>query len=170
MTIPIQVICSVSGPVLFKGYLNNAERTESVLIKVPELTGDEQRLYRTGDLAKYNHESDLVVIGRKDFQFKIQNQRIEAAEVEHTVMNSMPSIISNCVVMKAVHEEQDYLVAYLAVGDQEKAIDVNVIRQYCQQRLASFSVPSLFVILPKLPVLPTGKIDRSQVRKLISTK
>ncbi|CAF4525689.1 unnamed protein product, partial [Rotaria sp. Silwood2] len=102
------------GGCLFKGYLNDRTKTDKVLIKLPHLTDDEQLLYRTGDMAKYTEDGNIVVIGRLDFQLKIQNQRIEAAEVEHITMAFSPSIISNCVVMKAVHEEQDHLIAYLA--------------------------------------------------------
>lgn len=144
--------------------MNDAEKTDKVLIKLPAITGDEQLVYRTGDLAKYTADGNLVVIGRLDFQFKIQDQRIEAAEVEHIIMAYSPSMINNCVVMKAVHEEQDYLIAYLAVGDNGEKIDIDDIRHYCQQHLASFSIPAIFMLLPSLPVLPTGKVNRSQVR------
>ncbi|CAF1052831.1 unnamed protein product [Rotaria sp. Silwood1] len=153
-----------SGGGVFKRYLNDVEKTEKVLIKLPYITGGEQVLYRTGDIAKYTKDGNLVVVGRQDFQFKIQDQRIEAAEVEHFIMAYSPSLISNCVVSKAVHEEQDHLIAYLAVGSNGDKIPIDDIRRYCEQHLASYSVPSLFIVLPKLPVLPTGKIDRSQVR------
>jgi acyl-CoA synthetase (AMP-forming)/AMP-acid ligase II len=158
------------GGSLFKEYLNDCVKTEQVLIRLPHLTGDEQLLYRIGDMAKYTEDGNLIVIGRLDFQFKIQDQRIEAAEVEHVIMAFSPSIISNCVVMKMVHEEQDCLIAYLAVGNNIDKVDVNDIRQYCQQHLASFSVPLLFVLLSSLPVLPNGKIDRNQVRKSFLVK
>ena len=144
--------------------MNDTEKTDKVLVKLPAITGDEQMVYRTGDLAKHTEDGNLIVIGRLDFQFKIQDQRIEAAEVEHIIMAYSPSVINNCVVMKVVHEEQDYLIAYLAVGDNGEKIDIDGIRQYCQQHLASFSIPAIFMFLQSLPVLPTGKVDRSQVR------
>ena len=152
------------GNNLFKGYLNETEKTKKVLIELTAVTGDDRLIYRTGDLAKYTEDGDLVVIGRRDFQFKIQDQRIEAAEVEHIIMAYAPTLINNCVVIKAVREEQDYLVAYLAVGDDEEKIDLDGIRQHCQKHLAAFCVPAIFMFLPSLPVLPTGKVDRSQVR------
>ena len=41
---------------------------------------------RSGDLIRWNANLDLVFVGRKDFQLKINGQRLDAGEVENTVV------------------------------------------------------------------------------------
>ncbi|CAF4182642.1 unnamed protein product, partial [Adineta steineri] len=64
--------------------------------------------------------------------------------------------ISACVVMKW---NDDYLVAYV----QSSHINEEQLRQHCQSHLPSHMVPSIFIILEKLPLNPNGKVDRKQL-------
>lgn len=153
----------LAGGTLSKGYINDRTKTEQVFVRMPHLTGDDRLVYRTGDLGKYNADGELVVSGRIDFQFKIRNQRIEAAEVENVILSYSPTEITNCVVMKAEHNEEEYVVAYLAVGTHLNQIDIGALREYCQTHLFAFSVPSLFMQLASFPVLHSGKINRHAV-------
>ncbi|CAF4187325.1 unnamed protein product, partial [Adineta steineri] len=58
-----------------------------------------------------------------------------------------------CAVIKW---NDDHLVAYVQSSD----IDENQLRQHCQSHLPPHMIPSLFVILDKLPLNANGKIDR----------
>ncbi|CAF1168912.1 unnamed protein product [Adineta steineri] len=42
-------------------------------------------------------------------------------------------------------------------------INVEQLRQHCQSDLPSHMIPSIFVILEKLPLNPNGKVDRKRV-------
>ncbi|CAF1544048.1 unnamed protein product, partial [Adineta steineri] len=77
--------------------------------------------------------------------------RIELGEIERCLLNI--TSISACVVMKW---NDDYLVAYV----QSSHVNEVEIRQHCQSHLPPHMIPSIFVILDKLPLNPNGKIDR----------
>ena len=143
------------GSTLFNSYLNDPKTTVKTFVTI-----DNQIYAKTGDLARYNARGELVYAGRVDFQIKIRGQRVEAAEIENTIMNSYPGKISNCLVMKA-DQNDDLLVAY--VGSTEPELDIEEMREYCKKHLHQYMVPSFFMMLEKLPLNANGKIDRKQL-------
>ncbi|CAF1595646.1 unnamed protein product, partial [Adineta steineri] len=92
--------------------------------------------------------------GRKDHQIKLHGQRIELGEIERCLLNIVS--ISTCVVMKW---NDDYLVAYV----QSSHVNEDEIRQNCQSHLPPHMIPSVFIILDKLPLNQNGKVDRKQL-------
>jgi amino acid adenylation domain-containing protein len=84
----------LEGPVLARGYLNDAEKTSTAFIQPPQWMCDHlkqppYRFYRTGDLAKYNIDGSIKFLGRVDNQVKIRGQRLELGEVEHYLQKSL---------------------------------------------------------------------------------
>ncbi|CAF1419955.1 unnamed protein product [Adineta steineri] len=136
----------VGGAGVFAGYLGRDDLTAKALVEI-----DGQLFYRTGDLVRMDNNGLLDYLGRKDHQIKLHGQRIELGEIERCILE-IPSI-STCVVMKW---NDDYLVAYVQSAD----IDEKVLRQHCQSHLPPHMIPSLFVILDKLPLNANGKVDR----------
>ena len=65
----------LEGPILSRGYLNDAEKTQAAFIMDPEWarvmgpTG--RRFYCTGDLVQYTSDGDMIYLGRKDSQVKV---------------------------------------------------------------------------------------------------
>ncbi|CAF4114072.1 unnamed protein product, partial [Adineta steineri] len=136
----------VGGVGVFAGYLGRDDLTAKSLV---EIDGD--LFYRTGDLVRIDNNGLLYYQGRKDHQVKLHGQRIELGEIERCILNV--ASISACVVIKW---SDDHLVAYV----QSSGIDEHVLREHCQSHLPPHMIPSLFVILEKLPLNPNGKIDR----------
>ncbi|CAF4277247.1 unnamed protein product, partial [Rotaria sordida] len=81
---------------------------------------------------------------------KLHGQRIELGEIEQCLLNTL---ISACVVIKW---DDDHLVSYV----QSTNIDVEELRKHCQSHLPPHMIPSIFVVLEKLPINANGKIDR----------
>ena len=134
------------GVGIFAGYLGNYDLTAKALIEI-----DSQLFYRTGDLVTMDNNGLLHYQGRKDHQIKLHGQRIELGEIERCLLNI--TSISACVVMKW---NDDYLVAYV----QSSHVTEEQLRQHCQSHLPPHMIPSIFIILDKLPLNPNGKIDR----------
>ncbi|CAF4092807.1 unnamed protein product, partial [Adineta steineri] len=80
--------------------------------------------------------------------------RIELGEIERCLLRTS---ISACVVIKW---NDDHLVAYVQSSSH---IDEQVLREHCQSHLPPHMIPSLFVILDKLPLNQNGKVDRKQL-------
>ena len=117
-----------------------------------------EKCYRTGDFGRLDVKSgQLVFIGRKDFQVKLRGQRIELGQIEETV-REISGLISGCIVMKYLHNEEEHLVAY--VESSSDSVKEDELRDQCQCRLPPYMVPSMFVILERFPLSSNGKIDR----------
>ncbi|CAF4091083.1 unnamed protein product, partial [Adineta steineri] len=136
----------LGGVGVFAGYLGRDDLTAKALLEI-----DGQLFYRTGDLVRMDNNGLLHYQGRKDHQIKLHGQRIELGEIERCLLNI--TSISACVVMKW---KDDYLVAYVQSSD----INEKQLREHCQSYLPPQMIPSLFVILDKLPLNANGKIDR----------
>ena len=141
----------IAGQGLFAGYLNREDLTKQVLIEYKN-----HIYYRTGDLVKIDDRGLIYFVGRKDFQVKLRGQRIEVGEIEQTILH-VSSQITNCVVIKY----KEYLIAYIEslLTDELET----KIKNYCQQHLPQYMIPSLFILLKKFPLNPNGKLDRHQL-------
>ena len=145
----------IGGIGLAKGYWGDAEKTQASFITHPR-TGE--RLYRTGDLGRYLPDGNIEFMGREDFQVKIQGYRVELEEIE-AALAQHPGV--RTVVVTAIGELQGEkrLVAYI-VPEQETVPQTSHLRQFLQQKLPEYMVPSAFVMLDQLPLTPNGKVDR----------
>jgi acyl-coenzyme A synthetase/AMP-(fatty) acid ligase/acyl carrier protein len=150
----------IGGANVCRGYLDRPELTAEKFIPDPfsEIPGE--RIYRSGDLARYLSNGDVEFLGRMDHQVKIRGYRIEIGEVE-TTLREHPQILEAvvCATVDARGEKQ--LVAYCVVegGGQVKS-ETTEVRNYLREVLPDYMVPSSFVFLDRLPMTPTGKVDR----------
>jgi amino acid adenylation domain-containing protein/non-ribosomal peptide synthase protein (TIGR01720 family)/FkbM family methyltransferase len=165
----------VVGTCLGRGYHARAGMTAQRYVANP-FGPPGERMYRTGDLARWNAHGQLECVGRVDAQTKIRGFRIEPAEVE-AVCELHPGITQAVVVAREEPTGVRRLVAYVvqigegAVGDDGAggigAVDLQFgvsaaeLRTFVAARLPDYMVPSAFVVLGRLPLGPTGKVDRS---------
>ncbi|MEH2082701.1 MAG: amino acid adenylation domain-containing protein [Nostoc sp.] len=158
--VPVGVIGEVyiSGDGLARGYLNQAVLTSEKFIPNPFSDRPGMRLYKTGDLARYLSDGNIEFLGRLDQQVKIRGYRIELGEIE-AVLSQHPEV-REVVVIAQKDELQDMrLVAYLVANQQPVSL-ISELRRYLLDQLPEYMVPSAFVLLKEMPLLPNGKVDR----------
>lgn len=156
-------LCIV-GPGVASGYLGRPELTAEKFRDNPFMErGYDRRLYRTGDLARIDLQGQVHCLGRADDQIKIRGFRVELGEIE-AVLCRQPGIGTAAVIVYPI-DGVDQLVAYLATESGEAA-DVRSLRASLRDCLPPYMVPALFITLPVLPRLTSGKIDRKALRAL----
>jgi amino acid adenylation domain-containing protein len=150
----------LGGAGLARGYLDRPAQTAEHFVPDPFSSAPGSRLYRTGDLARLRPNGELAFIGRADNQIKVRGFRIELGEIETTLCEH-PRVREAVVVARALGTGGEQLVAYVVCRDaQEDVPAVAELRTHAQKRLPGYMVPSAFVLLDSLPVMPNGKIDR----------
>jgi amino acid adenylation domain-containing protein/non-ribosomal peptide synthase protein (TIGR01720 family) len=115
------------------------------------------RLYRTGDLARYLPDGNLEFLGRKDDQIKIMGFRVAPGEIESALRQN--ENVKEAVVLLA---QPQALVAFVVL---EKAAPPNEseLRQHLTGLLPKYMIPTGFVVMDSLPLLPSGKVDRKKL-------
>lgn len=146
----------IGGVGLARGYLNRPDLTAEKFIPNPFSDRPGARLYKTGDLARYQSNGMLECLGRIDNQVKIRGYRIELGEVE-AVLSEYPEV-KDAVVLAQQDVPGGRLVAYAVVRKKDATIDS--LRDFLQQKLPEYMVPSAFVLLEALPLTANGKVDR----------
>ena len=146
----------IGGTGLARGYLNQPELTAEKFIKNP--LNSEKLIYKTGDLARYLPNGEIEYLGRIDHQVKIRGFRIELGEIE-AILRQHPQVRETVVVTREDIPKNHRLVAYI-VPHTGNTLPVQELRDYLQQKLPDYMLPSVFLKLNKLPLTPNGKIDR----------
>ncbi|EEH37605.1 L-aminoadipate-semialdehyde dehydrogenase large subunit [Paracoccidioides lutzii Pb01] len=153
--------------------------------------GPRDRLYRTGDLGRYLETGDVECTGRADDQVKIRGFRIELNDIDNNLRQH--PLIRDCktLVRRDKYEEQtlaSYIVPELKEWPQwlksrdledieDEGTDIGPaviyskrfrrmqteVRDHLKGRLPSYAVPTIFIVLNKLPLNPNGKVDKQEL-------
>jgi acyl carrier protein len=145
----------IGGEGLTRGYLNAPELTAEKVVPDPFGTARGGRLYHTGDLVKRQRDGAIVFLGRIDQQVKIRGLRIELGEIE-TVLADHPGVEQAAVQPWTDDAGEKHLVAYVAGADPDRA----ELREHVAAHLPRYMVPSFVVLLDRLPLTVSGKVDR----------
>jgi amino acid adenylation domain-containing protein len=158
--VPIGVIGEmyIGGAGLGRGYLNRPDLTENKFIANPFSDNPKDRIYKTGDTVRYLSDGNIEFIGRIDFQVKIRGFRIELGEIE-AALEQHPSIQQTIVIARTDSGTDKRLVAYIILNNQTKIKSLE-LRNFLQNRLPDYMIPTAFVMLETLPMTPNGKVDR----------
>ncbi|MBT2227580.1 non-ribosomal peptide synthetase [Nonomuraea sp. NEAU-A123] len=141
---------------LARGYLGRPAETAAVFSEKDE---SGLRTYRTGDLARRRPDGALVFLGRRDHQVKIRGARVELAEIE-AVLRAEPGVAQAAVGVFTDEQGTVHPAAYLEPVAAAK-VDVRVLHRRLAGVLPAYMVPAAYVLLDKLPLTATGKIDRN---------
>ncbi|QCG91748.1 non-ribosomal peptide synthetase [Azospirillum sp. TSH100] len=119
-------------------------------------SGVGSRLYRTGDRARRRNDGTIEFLGRRDQQMKVRGFRIEAGEVE-AALDSHPLVRQSAVTAHAPAGGEALLCAYLVTADGGEPADLHA---HLAARLPAYMLPSVCVVLDRLPLNANGKVDR----------
>ncbi len=130
----------VGGAGVAKGYLGR-----------PELTAERfvAGRYRSGDMARRRADGELVYLGRRDGQVKVNGFRMELGEIE-AALQTCAGVEQACVAVKNC-----CLVAYLVAGAELKP------GAELANKLPRHMLPSQYVKVSGFPLNANGKVDRA---------
>ncbi|RMI30539.1 non-ribosomal peptide synthetase [Nocardia stercoris] len=146
----------VGGGLLARGYHRRAGSTAERFVACPWLPGE--RMYRTGDVVRWSAGGAIEHLGRSDFQVKIRGLRIELGEID-SVLARHESVDHAVTIGHRADSGAHSLVSYV-VAAPGYSIDTALLAEYLADRLPSYMVPSSIVVLNRIPLTPTGKLDR----------
>lgn len=147
----------IGGDGVSKGYLHKPELTSEKFINNPFIDNDV--IYNTGDLARWTTDGEIICLGRSDFQVKLRGLRIELEEIENNIEN-FPNISKAIVCIKTDSFGRQFICAYFTATTK---VSVPKLRDFLNNYLPSYMIPSYYSQLSSFTYTPNGKIDRKKL-------
>ncbi|KAF4547717.1 AMP-binding enzyme 2 [Elsinoe fawcettii] len=149
----------LGGDQLAVEYLNRPEKTIEVFIKNPFGPG---RLYRTGDLVIAQADGSIEMIGRIDFQAKIDGQRVEPGD-SNSILQAHPEIYTSAVVSAKVNDRNVLVAVVVPKNDVPWPRLRTELQDLVRNKLPSYMIPTYWLSNTKLPLNVNGKVDVPQL-------
>ncbi|MDG6106887.1 non-ribosomal peptide synthetase [Dactylosporangium aurantiacum] len=146
----------VGGAGVARGYLGRPAATAARFVPDPFGATPGGRLYRTGDLVRRRADGTLVFVGRADRQVKLRGHRVEPGEIEAALRRL--DGVAECAVSLVEVAGDPRLVAHVA---GPATLDGAALRDALARQLPGYLVPAHVVVLDRLPLTRTGKLDRA---------
>ncbi|WP_417793250.1 amino acid adenylation domain-containing protein [Terasakiella pusilla] len=145
----------LGGDNLADGYINRPQETAAAFVQTPE-----GPRYRTGDLGRWHPNGQLMVLGRRDEQVKLNGIRIELSEIEHALA-TQDNIVQAVVVLDKQGSNSHRLIAYVKTDGP-----IRTLMRDLQNRLPAYMIPSEVICVDHIPTTNAGKVDKKALQQL----
>jgi O-succinylbenzoic acid--CoA ligase len=144
----------IAGPVLFSGYRLR-----------PDLTAQARdgSWFVTSDIGSVGPSGELLVRGRADDVIITGGENVVAAEVE-AALGTCPGVREAAVVGTPDPEWGQLVTAVVVPADASAPPVLARIRAHVKDRLPACAAPAALLLVPEIPLLPSGKPDRVALR------
>ncbi|TXJ05951.1 MAG: long-chain fatty acid--CoA ligase [Aeromicrobium sp.] len=119
---------------------------------------------RTGDIGYVREDGNLVLVSRVSEMFKSGGLNVYPREIEQ-ILEEHPEIELAAVVSRPDPEFQEVGVAYVQ-PIAGATIDPADLKSWLRDRLAGYKTPKNIVIEQSIPLLPVGKVNKAQLKRL----
>ncbi len=145
------------GANVFDGYLDDPAMTANVL---------RDGWFRTGDIGRFDEDGFLFIEGRMSRFAKVAGEMVPLETVETRMVEAL-----------ALSNEGERVIAVTAVADESKGealvvlttreLDAKFIREkLLEVGLSNLWIPKRFIVVEKIPILASGKLDIQGCRLL----
>jgi amino acid adenylation domain-containing protein len=148
----------IAGLGVARGYFAEPALTAERFLPDPHSARPGARMVRSGDIARQLPDGRFEFGGRVDRQVKLRGHRIELEEIE-IALRSQPAV-RDAVVALCGGTANARLVAYVVAAEGLTPV-WSELRSALRERLPAVMVPAAMVLLDELPLLPSGKLDRT---------
>jgi acyl-CoA synthetase (AMP-forming)/AMP-acid ligase II len=114
--------------------------------------------FRTGDQGVVDADGYLAITGRLKEIINRGGEKVSPREVDEIIM-AHPAV-HQCVTFGVGHAMLGEDVAAAVVLREGASVSEGELRRFAAERLADFKVPRTILILPEIPMGPTGKLQR----------
>lgn len=138
------------GPQMFAGYFDAPDRTADVI--------DADGWLHTGDLASRDADGAYRICGRRKEMFISGGENVYPGEVEAVLIGH--HAVAEVVVVGVRDVRWGEVGRAFVVPRGGAAVIVEDLLAWARSRLASYKVPKAVTVLPSIPKLGSGKVDR----------
>ncbi len=140
----------VRSPGVFKGYLDAPELTAAVLT--------DDGWFWTGDMGVFDDDGYLYLVDRMKDIIIVSGFNVYPAEVESVLMEHPD--VTGAIAVATPHGETGETVAAHVAG----RVTADELDAFVRARLSTYKCPTEYHFVDELPVAPTGKLIRRELR------
>jgi long-chain acyl-CoA synthetase len=146
----------VRGPNVMKGYYHAPEETTAVI--------NPEGWFNTRDLARLEN-GYLFIVGRTKELIVRFGENVYPAEVE-AVLNAHPAVVRSAVIGRTVEgtEGGEEIVAFVQLTPASLTSEAE-LAQHAAKHLAPYKRPTQILLVPSMPLTPTGKVIKGELVK-----
>ncbi len=147
----------VRGSNVMKGYYRAPEETAAAV--------NPDGWFNTRDLARLEN-GYLFIVGRSKELIIRFGENVYPTEVE-AVLNTHPAVVRSAVIGRTVEGTQggEEVIAFVQLSAASTTSEVE-LAQHAAQHLAPYKRPSQILLVPSMPLTPTGKVIKGELAKL----
>jgi len=151
----------VRGPNVMKGYYRAPEETDAAI--------DAEGWFNTRDLARIE-DGYLFIVGRTKELIVRFGFNVYPAEVE-AVLNNHPQVVRSAVIGRTVAgvDGGEEVIAFVQTSPASP-LTAAAMAEHAAKHLAPYKRPSQIVLVPSMPLTPTGKVMKEELAKTLTTK
>jgi long-chain acyl-CoA synthetase len=151
----------VRGPNVAKGYYRAPQETSAAI--------NADGWFNTRDLARVAG-GHLFIVGRTKELIVRFGMNVYPAEVE-AVLNTDPAVVRSAVIGRSVEgaEGGEEIVAFVQLSP-DSSRSVTELAEHASRNLAPYKRPSQILVVPELPVTPTGKVRKDELREIAASR
>ncbi|QFT78033.1 acyl-CoA ligase (AMP-forming), exosortase A system-associated [Erythrobacter sp. THAF29] len=153
------------GPLVAKGYWQDAERTSQRFKPAPEASEYGGTAVWSGDWVRRTEDGLLYFVGRHDAMIKSAGNRISPQEIEEVAIAT--DVVSEAVALGLPDDRLGHAV-HLVVRGSDDPTAREKLSKALKQELPNFMQPQAIHWRTKMPLNPNGKIDRTALYRELS--
>ncbi|MDO8773465.1 MAG: class I adenylate-forming enzyme family protein [Burkholderiaceae bacterium] len=120
--------------------------------------------YRTGDMGLLNDDGDFVFVGRVSEMIKRAGINVSPAEVEEVLRRH--SSVQDAAVVGVPDADRGERIFAFVVPTAWDTFDAAVLMRHCATEASKYKLPDHIESCVSLPLTVTGKLQRSELKKL----
>jgi fatty-acyl-CoA synthase len=120
--------------------------------------------FRTGDLGSIDADGNLRICGRAKDVIQVAGLNVIPAEVEG-LLTTHPDV-EHAAVIGVAHPVMGEALQAFVVPRSGSGLSPRDVLQFARARIAGYKLPYSIRMLPEIPLLPSGKVDRAGLASL----
>jgi acyl-CoA synthetase (AMP-forming)/AMP-acid ligase II len=146
----------VRGFNLMSGYFRSPEATATTI--------DSEGWLHTGDVGILTPKNYLSIIDRKKDIIIVGGFNVSPAEVESIILRR--SDVAQVAVIGLTDDRLGEVGVAFVVANPETTVDKDELLSWCRDHMANYKVPRFAEIIDRLPMNPSGKVRKPELRNL----
>jgi long-chain acyl-CoA synthetase len=152
----IWVRCGLPGQyLLFRTYFNQPQAMRDAF---------QEGWFKTGDIGRFDEDGFLYIVDRKKDMVLSGGYNIYSKEVEQVLLQHKG--VADAAVVGVPDDVYGEAIAAFIEPEADVILAADELIRWCASGLASYKKPKHVVFLPELPRNSTGKVIKSELRKL----